>query len=197
MAFQRLFSAGFLMCLFAVASYAEENPLAKASVGDWITYVSSMKLPDAVLAKIPAAMREKLGDRKMEMRREVIKKTDTEITFENTTKTMGRDVKNTYTVDLTKKFEPHQNMQKKDAKVKELGNGTETVSVNDKNYETKWIEYEFTYTERGSDHTGNSKIWFSPEVPLGGMVKMEMDANTLQGGSVKMSWALQAFGNGK
>jgi hypothetical protein len=169
------------ICFLAINAVRaeEENPYKKAKVGDWVEY----------------SMKSKVGGNDMEMstKQTVTNKTDKEVTVEVVTNMMGQTMKNQFTVDLTKKFDPYTTGMK-DAKVevKELEKGEENVTVGGKSLKTNWVRFETTGQANGMAINAKGKAWSSPEVPLNGLVKSETEMM-----GMKQVMELKGYGSGK
>jgi hypothetical protein len=167
-----------LLVMCGAVRAADENPLKKANVGDWVAY--------KIAGKMGGTSTES------EMKQTVIKKSDVDVTLEMAMKAAGMEMpKQTVTIKFDQKYEPWK--QNPNATVKELGSGTEKLTIGDKTYDTEWKEFESTSNAMGREIKSKSKIWTSKDVPLGGMVKMTSDIAGL--GSTTME--LTGSGTGK
>jgi hypothetical protein len=150
------------LCVCLVAQAEEENPYKKAKVGDWVSYT----------------MNHNMGGMSIdtEMKQTVVNKTDAAVTIEVATKVGGQDMKQTITIDLTKKYDIKTAGMPEgvEAEVKELDKGTENVTVAGKTFKTNWVTCEVVM-KKPMPMTVKSKAWVSTDVPLGGMVKTEQD----------------------
>jgi hypothetical protein len=152
-----------LGCLVSAAHAAdEENPFKKAKVGDWVEY------------KMTGSGIE--GKTKMT----IVTKDDKEVTYEiaATFSFMGKEMVapiQKQTVDLTKSYDAiaAANPQVKDVKFENLGDGKEKLKIGEKEYDTKWTKTKTTTTVGGMTIVGEYKMWFSKDVPVSGLVKME------------------------
>ena len=147
--------------------FRNDNPYTKAKVGDWAEYTMTTELNSVNI--------------KGSQRKEVLKKTDTEVTLEltiqmnmaglngNAAKIM-QPMKNTIVIPLDKKFTPGK-PETQDMEVKELGTGNETVTVTGKSLECKWVETEWSSTKQQA-MKGKTKVWMSKDIPLDGIVKI-------------------------
>jgi hypothetical protein len=145
----------------------EENPFKKAKVGDYAEY----KMTTGAMG----------ANFESKMRTTVIAKDDKEAIIEVTGKimNMGKEVDiptQKQTIDLTKPYDPttSANMPKSaDVKI-EKGNGTEKIMAGGKQYDCTWIKAISSFKIGDMSLESEMKIWSSKEVPLSGMVKMEM-----------------------
>jgi hypothetical protein len=171
-----LLAVALSLCVFglvpALCRAADpENPFKKAAVGDWASY----------------KVTEESGGRTQEVivRRTVSAKDEKEVTLKVTVTVndqvmRGADMK----IDLTKAFDPtrfyhlSEGVQKE---VKNVDDGKETVTIGKKEYECNWT----TITVTAKNPTKNAevrfdyKVWVNADVPLGGVVKMEMKSNAM------------------
>jgi len=170
------------LCTF-VRGADEENPYARAKVGDWVAYKMSTKMAG--------------HDMTMEQKQTVTKKTDTEVTIEAVMKTPAGDQTSSYTVNLKDKYDPNSEMKKMAGEgmvFKELAKGDETVTIAGKPIKTTWVQFESNGKVSAGGQSVNvsqkGKFWRSSDVPLGGLVKSESE---MQMG--KMSMELTGFGS--
>jgi hypothetical protein len=181
----RIVAAGLLAVLAPVLAWMAlgpgENPLKNAQVGQWIEYVTHT-----------SAMGH---DMEMKLRQSVVAKDATSVTMRTETTMMGRkmppqDVK----IALDKAYEPYATGLK-GVTVTPLGEGNETLTVGGKPYACHWVKVKIVATE--PPMTGTTKVWTSPAVPAGGVVKMETDSTVSAGGqtmSTKMTMEMTGFG---
>lgn len=164
-----LLAAGLVVCLAPVAKAAEEeNPFKKSKVGDWAEYKMAT-----------TAMGINI-DAKMKM--EVTAKDDKEATLKTTAvvkfNNMEMEIPGQETkIDLTKPYDPTSaaNLPKgTDAKVTKDGEGKEKLKVGGKEYDCTWQKMKIAAKVNGMDFNSDVKVWFSKDVSLAGMVKMEM-----------------------
>jgi len=175
---KQLSSMAAILCLIGAGTQAfEGNPLKNAKVGDFASFKMSTKAGGMSMD--------------METKRTIIGKTDAEVTMEIVTKVMGRETKINHTVKLNEDFDPRQMAfrGKGDVTFKELDKGEETITVAGKALKTTWTSFEAT-SKQG---TMKGKAWVCPDVPLGGLVKSEMD----MGGLGTMTSELVDYGSAK
>ena len=170
----------FLSWCVMMGTAAEENPFIRSKVGDWIEHTGTSKHSGKEHA--------------LTIKQTILKKTDTEAVVEVTwilrpnMKTVSQ-----FTVDLSKKFDPcTAGIRDAKLEVKEIDKGDETVTVGGKTLKTHWVQYEVKGTVSGYERNGKQKFWYSPEIPLSGIVKSETE-NT--GDSAVME--LKDYGTGK
>jgi hypothetical protein len=150
--------AFFLLSIVSVRA-AEDNPLVKAKVGDWVQYKATTSMAGQKM--------------EMEQKHEVVAKTDVDITLEYSMIMNGKVMnKSRHTFKLNEKFDPNtMDMKDVNAKVKQLGTGQEAVTVGGNTYQATWTATEITADMGGQEMTIKSKAWVSPEVPLHGLLK--------------------------
>lgn len=166
---KHLLSAVLLVSLAPLASAEDmENPFKKAKVGDWTEYKMTT-----------AAMGVNIdGTVKMT----VTAKDEKEATLEVTGKVkfMGNETPipvQKQKIDLTKAYDPTNaaNVPKgTDAKVEKDGEGKEKIKVGGKEYDTTWTKMKVKTKVANMDFDSDVKVWVSKDVPLSGMVKMEV-----------------------
>ena len=152
-----------LLCLSSIVHAADdENPFHKAKLGDWAEY--KMTGPNVA------------GTTKMV----IVAKDDKEVTYEITSKfsAFGQETvapAQKIKVDLTKSYDPiiAANLKQNNTKVEKLGEGSEKVKAAGKEIETKWTKQRATTTVNDMKIVTDTKMWFSKDVPVSGMVKME------------------------
>ncbi len=166
-----LYFTALAVCLFTFVKAAraaeDENPFKKAKVGDYTEY----KLTTAAMGV------NFEGKTKMTL----IAKDDKEATVEITGKimNMGMEVDlppRKQKIDLTKPYDPTSsaNLPKGgDVKI-EKGDGTEKIMAGGKQYECSRIKATSTFKIGDMNIESDVKVWSSKDVPLSGMVKMEM-----------------------
>jgi len=184
---KRLPFAAVFLALLPLAARAEEkgdNPFRNAKVGDWVEYkmvtnVGAFKADGTVKMTVTA-------------------KTDKEATLKgvatvNGTETPAQETK----IDLTKPYDPLSaaNLPKgADVKVEKTGMGKDKVKAMGKDYDCDWVKFKVNGKSQGVDLDGDAKVWMSKAAPLGGMVKMEMNAK-VAGMDMKMTMELANSGS--
>lgn len=71
------------------------------------------------------------------------------------------------------------NLKQNNVKIDKEGEGTERIKVGGKEYETKWTKLKTTSGAGGVTVISEFKMWFSKQVPLSGLVKMETTTSGL------------------
>jgi len=156
-------AAAFVICFIPAVQAADiENPFKNAKVGQWAEY----KLSAAGLS----------GTTKMT----IIAKDDKEVTYEvsGSLSIQGTETAipaHKQTIDLTKPFDllSATNLKAKNVKVEQDSEGKEKIKVGNKEYDTKWVKLKVTATIGAKTVASEYKMWFSKDVPVSGMVKME------------------------
>jgi hypothetical protein len=167
----RLFAACLSVCLLVPAARAAdpENPYKNAKVGDWVSYKMSTKIQGNAI--------------EMTMKMVVDAKDDKEVTVKTTAMFMGQEAPaQTTKIDLTKPYDPLKGLgasmpQTKDTKVEKVEDGKETITVGDKKYECTWTKFKSTTKIQDKEIKSEVKMWVNKDVPLGGLVKMEMKSD--------------------
>ena len=169
-----ILAAAVLVCLAPTALLAgDENPFNKSKVGDWVEY--KMTGPNVE------------GKTKMA----IIAKDDKEVTYEVTGSFsfVGKETSapvQKIKVDLTKSYDPiiAANLARTGTKIEKDGEGAEKIKVGDKEFDTKWTKTKSTTTVNGITIVSEHKMWFSKDVPLSGLVRMDtatgMTTTTMQ-----------------
>jgi len=156
-------TAGVLICLVPSALLAgDDNPFTKAKIGDWVEY--KMTGPNVE------------GKTKMS----VVAKDDKEVVYEVTAtfSFMGQEMAapvQKLKVDLTKSYDPivAANLKRTGTKIEKDGEGAEKIKIGEKEFDTKWTKLKCTSTVNGVTVGSDFKMWFSKDVPLSGLVRME------------------------
>jgi hypothetical protein len=143
---------------------APEHPYAKAKVGDWVSHKTTMSgSPQTFTSK-----------------QTVTARTDDTVTvsMENKFGDMATPAQE-QKINLKDKFDPLDPPAVNGVKpvVKKLGEGKEKITVGGKTYDCTWLQYEYTMTIDGKKFKSVVKTWTCKDVPLGGMVKNEADAD--------------------
>ena len=146
----------------------DKNPFRNTYVGDWVEY------------KMTGQNIE--GTTKMS----VISKDDKELTYEvtGTFSFMGNKSDapvQTIKVDLTKDYDAISaaNLKEKNVKIEKLEEGTEKLKAAGKEYETKWTKLRATTKVNEMTIVNDFKMWFSKDVPLSGLVRMDTTASDM------------------
>ena len=180
-----LLSAAVLAFCLLPASRADEgdNPYRNAKVGDFAEYKGTV----LALGKTIQMTRKMV----------VIAKNDKEATIQETVG--GKDIPSqtqTVKIDLTKPFDqtastsPPKNADVKTEIKVEKGQTTEKIKAAGKEYDCTWIKAKTTFKLGDLTTDSDMKIWISKEVPLSGMVKMEVKS---QASTITME--LSGFGH--
>ena len=146
------------------------NPLALAEVGDWVGYETRH------LVK-PTGQRSLLRFRQEVIEkndRRVIMKVDSESFRARTIEILiDRPLEDIVPIFMRQQDEPLP----PDVmfETKERGAGTDKIIIGEHVYYTTWKFIETRITQGLDSFVVGSKMWFSPDVPLFGMVKQEQD----------------------
>jgi hypothetical protein len=143
----------------------DDNPYKKTKVGDWVEY----KMTSATIA----------GKTKMT----ITAKDDKEVTYEltGTFSFMGKETVSPpqkIKVDLTKPYDQISaaNLKANNTKIEKVGEGKEKLKVGDKEFDTTWRKLKATTTMGESIIITEYKMWFSKDVPMSGLVRMDTTA---------------------
>ena len=158
-----------LVCLVpAIRGADDQNPYRVAKVGDWVEY------------KMTGQNME--GSTKMT----VVSKDEKEVTYEvgASFSFMGNKMVapvQTMKVDLTKAYDviSAANLKAKNVKIEKLDEGKDKLKVAGKAYDTNWTKYRATATVNEMTIVTDYKMWFSKEVPLSGLVRMDTTASEI------------------
>jgi hypothetical protein len=162
-----MIATALLLCFCPVIHGSDDrNPFTNAKVGDWVEY------------KMTGQNME--GSTKMT----VASKDEKELTYEVTATFSFLGNKTvapvqTMKVDLTKDYDAISaaNLKAKNVKIEKLDEGTEKIQAAGKEYDTKWTKLRATTTVNGMTIVVDHKMWFSKEVPLSGLVRMDTTAS--------------------
>ena len=163
---KHLLSVCALAICFAPAAYAadEENPFKKAKEGDWAKF----KMTTGVMGMNIDG----------ELKMTVTAKTDKEATVKSTVTINGMELPGgEQKIDLTKPYDPTNASglpKGTDVKVEKLGEGKEKIKIGTKEYDCTWLKIKSSAKIGDMNFDSEMKVWMSKDVPLGGMVKMEM-----------------------
>lgn len=178
----RSLGVALALVLAPVTLLAEENPYKAAEKGQWATYKMVMKL----------AGQELTGS----VKQTVVDKSDKEVTIEAVASIFGQEQSQKHTIDLTKPFDPLSTTQLPpgaDAKIEKAESGKESIEVGGKKHDTEWTRYKMKLSVMGQDIEGETKVWLSKAIPLGGMAKMIMKMNFM-GQEMEMAMELEKSG---
>jgi hypothetical protein len=143
-----------------------DNPYKNAKVGDYVEFKVTTSFGGM--------------DIELEMKQTLTAKDDKEATVKTTSTFMGKETPaQTQKIDLTKPFDIADTaMQaKKQGKFEKTGEGKEKVKIGNKTYECQWMAGKVTAEAKGQKIESNIKVWMSKDVPLSGLVKMEMKSD--------------------
>jgi len=157
-----------LFCVGPTALLAgEDNPFKKAKVGDWVEH----KMTGLDVG----------GTTKMT----IVAKDDKEVTYEikSTFSFMGKEMTGpvqTQKTDLTKNYDliAAANEKQVNLKREKLAEGAEKIKIAGKELETKWTHLKITVTVNGMLMVSEYKMWFSKDVPVNGLVRMDTEVGT-------------------
>jgi hypothetical protein len=157
------------LLLFAAGLWAaDENPYAKAKVGEWVYYRTERRF-----------MSVRTTDEFLET---VVKKTDDEVTLDcYHFAAKGEQKKTTRVINLHEKFDffgKHNAAQNAGA-IKEVGRGEEVVKIGDYEFKTTWIEEERTVKNERGEHTSKSKVWYCIDAPFRGLVRLHIETPSI------------------
>lgn len=143
----------------------KEHPYAKAKVGEWVSYKSTMSA-----APITTTWKQTVKAR-----------TDAEVTLTMESKIGDHESTQETKMNLKEKLDPLNPPAVNGVRpvVKKLGEGKEKITVGGKSYDCEWLHLETMIDVNGTKMKSISKSWTCKDVPLGGMVKSvtENDGN--------------------
>jgi hypothetical protein len=147
-----------------VAWQDAENPYRKAKVGDWVEYTAE------------------IGGQTMTMRQTVTAKTDKVAKVKSELKIGTNAMPGTeIEIPLDKPLDPTQ-FQSMGAqggnvkpKVKELERKADTIKAAGKEFQATRYKMQSEVDFNGQTLTSTVTVWVSPEAPLSGMVKMQVE----------------------
>jgi hypothetical protein len=101
----------------------------------------------------------------------------------------GQDVK----IPLDQPYEP-STQGLADAKVTQLGEGNETISVGGKSYACHWTKTKVVATKpQAVENT--AKVWMCKDVPVNGLVRMESEGTmTMEGQAMTTKMSMELTG---
>lgn len=149
--------------LLQAADNNVENPFKNANVGDWVEYESAVALPNG--QKMTVSMKQT-----------VAAKTAKEVTLKVSVSLPGANpTTSTVKLPLDQPFDPTKTTMPggSGGKSEKVGEGKEAITVRGKRFECTWVEMKTAVPVQGRTVESVAKIWLSPEVPLGGLVKMQ------------------------
>ena len=158
-----------------------DNPYKNAKVGDYVNYKVTTTFGGM--------------DIDLEMKQTLTAKDEKEATIKITSMFMGKETPaQTQKIDLTKPFDiTAAGMQgKKQGKFEKTGEGKAKVKIGDKTYQCDWLAGKVTADLNGKKLESEIKVWMSKDVPLSGLVKMEMKSDF-----INMQMEVSGSGNAK
>jgi len=145
-----------------------EMPLKNAKLGEWVEYkLTAQGVPQ------PITIRQTVSDR-----------TDTDLTVKIETSMGGvKQPAKSKVLSLSKPYDPIKMLQDEagpfKGEVRVGKTGTEDLKVNGKELKTTWTEAEMSGEIMGKKVTTKLKVWQTKDVPLSGMVKMDMKMDNM------------------
>ena len=145
-----------------------DHPLKTAKLGEWVEYkLTAQGLPQALT-----------------IRHTVSDKTDTALTVRiDISMGSAKQPTKVKTFSLTEPYDPLRMLQDEVGPFRgeiKMGNtGAETLKLNNKQYTTKWSEAVMTGEVMGKTVITKLKVWQSKEVPLSGMVRMDLKMDNM------------------
>jgi len=147
-----------------------DNPFKKAKVGQWAEYSAA------------------IGGQTMTLRQTVTAKTDKVATLKSEVRfgpnALGASEQK---IPLDKPMDFAQIQRaaagpqaQGKADVKEIERGQETIEVAGKKYPCTWIKYETKLEFSGQKVESTFVIWASPEAPLSGLVRLQVENKLMQ-----------------
>jgi hypothetical protein len=156
------------LCLFSPAVLAQqaENPYVQAKVGDWISFRirTGGAGPDMTMRQVVTAKDAEHATVKLEIK-----------AGNQPLPTQEQKIPLKEPFDASKVSLLGMGQTKVDTK--KLDEGKETIEVGGKKYDCSWVKNQVTLDLMGQKITSTSKIWTSPELPFGGMLKVENEIN--------------------
>lgn len=173
--------AAFILVALAAWTVQAQNA-AKPKVGDWVQWKNTSSIMDKEFT-VTVKQSVKAVDEK-----------NVTVEFETTFGDKafpGKEVQ----IPLDQFSDPLKAMQigkgKAKGKVEKLESGKANVDAAGKKYATEWTSYKVS-DFGGKDMEATVKIWISQDVPLNGMVRMEMNF-----GAGKSTMELTGYGRAK
>ena len=165
---------------------APENPYVNARVGDWTEYHT--------LASLSGVQSDS------DIKKTVISKTAQLVTVESLVKfgkdagaTAGKEDRSEIKIDLSKPYNSVPGVEAENLMgIKVLGSGDENLTVGGKTLATHWTQRDVTISTQGTTFIMKLKENVSPDVPLDGMAKAELDTLNL-----RQTTVLVAYGFGE
>ncbi|MBE7462020.1 MAG: hypothetical protein HS116_00885 [Planctomycetes bacterium] len=170
------------LCLLLCAAHlaaadGAASPYAKSKPGDWIEWKVS-----AQQGGNPVAYTH---------RETVVARGNDEVTVETSTEVAGQPVTRQNVYKL--KEAAGAAKTSKAIRQEKIGEGAEDVTVDGKVYHCQWVQWKITVTVGENELVTTQKVWTSPDVPMGGKVKSEVEMPN--GGT--QTFVLSGFGSGK
>jgi hypothetical protein len=150
----------------SVAAAEPENPFKKVEKGQWVSYHLNLTVNG--------------NQQSGEVKHRVTAVGDNSVTFETTSTVNGNQTPaQSQVIDLTKPYDllgVANFPSGKDTKVEKKDNGKESLEIGGKKYECEWTRYAVTVGNNGMKTTVEIKIWICKDVPLHGLVKMDINS---------------------
>ena len=163
----------------------KEHPMAKAKVGDWVSYKSTTAapgLPKPIVSTTKQMVKEK---------------TDSEVTLSVESSVDGNSNTQDTKIDLKQVNDPLNPPPVDGVKmtVKKLGAGKEKLTIGGKTYDCEWMHLEINMEVQGTNTKTTTKEWTCKDVPCGGIVKYVSETTLPNAGGTTTS-TLELTGHG-
>lgn len=177
------FSALFCLLAANAMQAGEGNALKDAKVGDWVEHKFNVNTGGRAF--------------EMTMKQTITAKDDASVTIKSEMKMEGKALPpSEFKVDLTKDFNPTS--PRGTGKYEIAEQGDEKLSVGGKDLKCHWMSINGTIEgQAGVPTKFEGKIWICPDVPLGGLVKLDGKSQVTEGGFHEMKKELTGSGRGQ
>lgn len=155
--------------------WAADNPFKNAKVGEWAEFF----------------MTTEVMGQKMEstLKQSIIARDAVSVTLRTVNTMMGKELPPVdKKIMLNEPYEPYKSLTHglsgagySDAVVTPLGEGSETLTAGGKPYNCRWSKVKMVAVQPQAMES-TVKVWMCKDVPVSGMVRMEMDSTVTKGG---------------
>jgi hypothetical protein len=148
---------------FSARAADDDNPFKNVKEGDWVKFSMTMVIGDFKVAG--------------EFRKTVTAKSDKEVTIKTEMTLNGaKSIPSEEKIDLTKPHEPIKllGLKESDTKIEKVSDAKEKLRIGTKEYECVVLKLKTKSNVGVMQYNSDVRLWTSKDVPLGGMVKLEV-----------------------
>lgn len=154
----------------AARAQSADNPFTKAKVGQWAEYSATIAGQTMTMRQTLTAKDKKVATVKVELK-----------VGPNAMGASKQEIPLDKPLDFAQLQRATSGAQARGkTDVKEINRGQETIDVGGKKYACTWVKFQ-SKTEVGAQKVeGTFTVWTSPEAPLSGLVRLQVENSLMQ-----------------